>query len=375
MPAQFLLRDRNGTTITDLSTLARGKKCRRRFGRPGWATCEVPSHLVGAGIAGATTLYCTFPEYGLFHNGIVITAEDQAEEDEYWTKITAFDPVWWWQHRVVEDADGDYSKPTILTDNVTAPAIMQAAINNTIANEGAIGATVGTVATGGANVTGANVDWPIRISDLAAMLQLTGELDIVCNPVNSGSTYGQVSFYNGNYGSDLSGSVVFSYGTGSYNCRGMRKVDDFSTICNALRYFLGPKIDDQHWSGNITRDDTALPDYAAMIALTDASRAAYGKFVDVRIIDADYVVAVEMYRYQWQVETVLRRKAKEMVYADLDHGVGLGTFDIGDKVGISAGPMLRGGFSGSQRVYGYTVAEDEDGVRSIEDLETSADQE
>ena len=53
----------------------------------------------------------------------------------------------------------------------------------------------------------------------------------------------------------------------------------------------------------------------------------------------------------------------------------IGTFDIGDIVGVSATPAVRGGFSGAQRVYEYTVSWDEDGVLALSELQTSADME
>jgi hypothetical protein len=44
-------------------------------------------------------------------------------------------------------------------------------------------------------------------------------------------------------------------------------------------------------------------------------------------------------------------------------------------VSVQAGSVLRGGFSGTQRVYEYTVNIDNDGVTEIAELVTSADQE
>ena len=47
------------------------------------------------------------------------------------------------------------------------------------------------------------------------------------------------------------------------------------------------------------------------------------------------------------------------------------TFDIGDIVGVSAVAAVKGGFSGAQRVYEYTIAWEDDGVLFLQELQTS----
>ena len=46
-------------------------------------------------------------------------------------------------------------------------------------------------------------------------------------------------------------------------------------------------------------------------------------------------------------------------------------FDIGDLVGVSASSAVRGGFSGAQRVYEYTIGWEDDGVLFLSELQTS----
>jgi len=52
----------------------------------------------------------------------------------------------------------------------------------------------------------------MSIAQIAALLVETGELDIVCTPIDLGGNMGQVSCYNGDYGS-VSGAS-FQYATG-----------------------------------------------------------------------------------------------------------------------------------------------------------------
>ena len=53
----------------------------------------------------------------------------------------------------------------------------------------------------------------------------------------------QVDCYNGDYGTDLSGSVSFEYGTGALNVRRLRWNEDMSNVSNKLWYFVGPRGD------------------------------------------------------------------------------------------------------------------------------------
>jgi len=54
--------------------------------------------------------------------------------------------------------------------------------------------------------------------------------------------------------------------------------------------------------------------------------------------------------------------------------VQVGDFDIGDLIAVNAGSIIRGGFSGAQRVYGYTVNFNENGILEMGEIMTSADQ-
>jgi hypothetical protein len=76
----------------------------------------------------------------------------------------------------------------------------------------------------------------------------------------------------------------------------------------------------------------------------------------------------------WQAELSARVRGRELAHITPVRGLEP-AFDIGDLVSVQAGSVLRGGFSGTQRVYEYTVNIDNDGVTEIAELVTSADQE
>ena len=70
-----------------------------------------------------------------------------------------------------------------------------------------------------------------------------------------------------------------------------------------------------------------------------------------------------------------RLTPRELIHITPTRGTAIGAFDIGDLVAVSAGASVRGGFSGAQRVYEYTISWDEDGPFELSELQTSSDQE
>ena len=71
----------------------------------------------------------------------------------------------------------------------------------------------------------------------------------------------------------------------------------------------------------------------------------------------------------------MRAQPRGLVHFQPTRETEIGTFDIGDLVGVEAVAAVRGGFSGAQRVYAYTTSWDNDGVLEISEIQTSADNE
>jgi hypothetical protein len=79
----------------------------------------------------------------------------------------------------------------------------------------------------------------------------------------------------------------------------------------------------------------------------------------------------DLYRNRWETESWIRQQPRELIHITPTRETEIGTFDIGDLVGVEAVAAVRGGFSGAQRVYEYTVSWDNDGVRALSELQTS----
>ena len=385
----------------------------RRLNRPSTAQVRIPMQQVTADVGTLLKIEALVgTTWEIVHHGRVLLCETDTAEDGGYTVYNSTDPMELWQWRPFRDNDCDFTKPDITNGGttMTGPEMIEAALQNTVYcgdgsqndNEGPIFLDMGTFATGGVDLTGAPTDWPMTIAEFSSLLISTGEVDLVITPTDpGGDVQGTIDGYNGNYGTDLSGSIVFSYGMGDFNVRRLRWNQDMTGMVNKLWYFGGPRIEtaadpagDQHWCFNVTGDDLSMayppggqnipPNSSTnnqLGVLRMASKAAYGVRMDIQIYDAyDNCAGVgavgrDLYRRRWQQESWLRAQPREIMHVTPIRETEIGTFDIGDIVGVEATSAVRGGFTGAQRVYEYTVSWDADGVLELSELQTSADNE
>ena len=389
-----------------------------RLNRPAQAQVNIPRQEASVGGPGSI-LKISEAGAGLVFHGRVLLCETSMGVDTGYKTFNAQDPMEMWQWRPVRDDDCDFSLPTIIEDYITGPEILEAMLLNSAGDggcnhadcvdadagdcEGPLFLDIGTIETGGCDLTGAPTDWPMSIAQLYSLLVSTGCLDAVIVPTDpGGGIMGTLSAYNGDYGTDLSGSVVFEYGTGAFNMSDYRRVQDMTNMTNKLWYFMGPRIQtpsdpagDQHWCYNITGDDPGLPNpfpnganRATFLADRISDRGTYGTRMEVQIFDAgecslgaggvwetdccggDPLTATfrELYRNRWATESWIRNQPRDLVHVTPVREAEIGTFGIGDLVGIDI-PIE--GVNGAQRVYAYTCSWDNDGVLALSELQTS----
>ncbi len=385
----------------------------RRLNRPSTAQIRCNMESVNAPVGCALKIEALVGStFEIVHHGRVLLCETDTAEDTGYTVYNSTDPMELWQWRPVRDNTCDFSDPDIYNGGTTTtgPEIMEAVLQNTVYcgdgsqddNEGPIFLDMGTFATGGATMSVKFTDWPMTIAELASLMISTGETDLIITPTDpGGDVMGTIDGYNGNYGTDLSASVIFSYGMNAYNVRRLRWNQDMTSMVNKLWYFGGPKVATaadpaavQHWCYNVQGDDPLLafppggklsPPASStnnqLGVLRASSEAAYGVRMDIQIFDAYddcagvATVGRDFMRRRWQQESWLRAQPREIIHVTPTRETEIGTFDIGDLVGVEATSAVRGGFSGAQRVYEYTVSWDQDGVLELSELQTSADNE
>lgn len=369
--ATAVLKESGGSDV-EITPLIQDASVTHQWQRPSFATIRVPlDQVTGDWEAARLKIYPDDDELD-FH-GKCVHVDDQADENSGYRVATFASASEIFEFRPVRDPDGDFSKPSIIATNITGPQIVKAALQNSIDAgdhttadcEGPMGIALGTFATGGANMTGAPVDWPMSLADLFARLVSTGQVDIVERPIESGDNMAEISAYNGGYGNDLSGSVKFEFATGLFNARACQRERDYTGLMNKLWIYAGPRVKtrldpagDQHWLYNVTGTDPGLPDppQSAILAAVEASRDLHYQRMIVEIEDSDDSAGTSMRnltRLRWQMLTWMRVKGKTLVSVTPNRGIAP-AFRVGDKIHVAAGSSFGGGFSGTQRVQEYS---------------------
>lgn len=389
----------DGVDVSEIAGSDDSKKTwTRRISRPSGGSIRMPSHLVPADVEeGVSTLLITDDDDEPRFQGRLEDSEDDGDENKVYTELKFLDPMKDWPKKIARDLDGDFSKPTFFTDYPQAPAMMAEIIGNSIIWEGPLDLDVGFVDTGGPDLNAAPSDFPLTLDDMRVMLLQSGFLDIVINPLLGSHTIGTVDLYNGDYGTDRSGSISLDYQTGLFNVKRFKRTISMKDVCNKLWYYLGPKCDDQHWRGNVTGDDPTLAyppggdrDIVAgnnpLGALRRDSIADYGELFEIRIYDDFGGDCVDdpfgtnndfrqFYQRMWQNESLLRARPRRLISMEPVRGFFPDPFDANDIITVSWGNAIRGvADSGTQRVYEFTVEVDKAGVPSMTNIVTSADQ-
>jgi hypothetical protein len=328
-------------------------------------------------------------------HAIVTNLSYEAGEDyDMKVKVTAMSPMFRFSSRMVWDSTGRIAYP-IFSDPITGGALLRQVIANSIANEDDLGTprrfeitTSGATDTTTVNIAHLIPDAPLTIAELVNTLTETGVVDIVEQPVDSsmGVPAGVMSRMN-TYnlaGSDRSGTVHFDFDTGSKNVAGARRVIDLGTLANEIVYELGPKIDNNHYRGNISGTELTPVNLSSWQAMQLASRAKYGSYTNYRVYDDDGdAESRPLFHQLWKTEVELRVNPRDLVYftpaAGGDNFAQFGPFDdfnLGDLVAISASDNLGPAISNTkQRIYGFDVAVNSNGDEEISELICSADAE
>lgn len=343
--------------------------------------------------------------HGLIKHVSAESGEDAAEEVEY----SAEDPRELWAWRLarngpgtsIADDVGAYVGTTYFQDLLTGPQIIQdilyqsingAVIGDLGAGEMGIDISSGTFETSGPDISGAPATAPMSIEDVVALITSTGQTDVILRPINVG-TFGspgfqmaEVNCYNGDYGTDRTGSVLFNYDEGG-NVRHVSTTFDMDKTMNKLRYLLGLRLDDTHWRRSIERTNTDWPpsntDLPTAFPNVDSrigdSRTNYFTREEVRTYDTYGSESnfTRLYQWLWLVESYIRAQPRQIFHVTPVRGIvpgtGIPTFDIGDLVHVQAWTNFVGGVDAAQRVYQRVISWDENGTLELGELQTASD--
>lgn len=392
---------------TDITAITQSIRWRPKLSRPASCVVRFPSNLFSAQ-TGISQLRLT--NGSLLFSGPVWYQQLEGAEDAAYTELTCYDHMIYLTKRLCKTPEAwpdfnfpEFNPPTepgpcnladptkVITDFITATEIVAEFIQATIDCDGSMPLSVNSPATGGPDMTGFPTNWPMSIADFINTAIGTGYLDVVLTPGYSSSS---LDFYNGDYGTDRTGSVVFQYATGAFNARRANSTSDMEEVINALWYLLGPKTpwytgDIQHWRGSITPSgphDIETWDHpthpwhpwpGALISRWMSSRSNYGYMQQIDIHDSkeDENDIRFLFELMYAREAYLRAVPRSFISMGPDRTTSAPPFGVGDLITTTAGSVLGGGTTGAQRVYEFEMTIDADGIGEFTDIVASADQE
>lgn len=374
----------NGVDFTEFVQQSRWKP---RWNLPHSAGIRIPGHVAQAVVNQELVLEMgTTVEFA----GWIWYSEANGQPDSAYTEVTAWDysillrKLMCLQGIYDPDPGNMVDVSPVIEGAVTAPEIAAAFVNN--AMQVNVSATevpppglplpiaVGTVETGGVDVSSVPMAFPMTVDRMINLLLTTGQL-VVERVFEPGLL--TLNFKNP-YINDLSSSVQYEYGTGLFNAQVGNYTVDMDDVVNALWYLLGRRRPDGRWPGSITPTAPHVGGSwpAALLTRIDDSRDQYSYLPEIQVLDdaGDENDIREMFEERWANEAWVRAFPREFASVTPDRGT-VPNFRPGDVIGVSGGTMLNGGFSGAQRAYGWDLTCDADGVITWDDITTSADQE
>jgi hypothetical protein len=387
---------------TDITSICQSIQWRPKLNRPASCVVRYPAHLFQV-TTGQSELHL-YDGATLMFSGPVWFQQASGTPNSAYTEVTAYDHLIYLSKRLCKKPGtsqaGNLITPgSVITDNQTGPAILEAFINysktiDDAANPTAppLPLTVVSAALGGDDLSGTPQNFPMTIEQMRALLCSTGQLNVLVTPGVGSST---LDLTNGGVVNDLSGSVSIQYQTGAYNSQVAEYTEDMEDVINALWYLLGPRgprmgrrvwIPKNHWAGSITPTgpnsggdgEGPLVGPGWPVDLEDRfmdSRDAYGYMQEIRIFDDqdDEEDARPMFEEEWANEAWIRATEKQLVNIKPQRGTPP-AFGVGDLISVAAGTRLGGAFSGTQVVFEFEVTIDTDGVVEVSDIITSGEQ-
>lgn len=239
-----------------------------------------------------------------------------------------------------------------------------------------------------------SADWPVMVGDFINQLIATNAVDFDITPCRPGAGLNLssaaddyimgVASSESKRGTDRSATVHFDYWTGSHNARGARFVEDFATQCDRLWYFMGPRLDLQHWRGDITPNGAAnadlLPDVDAAAVKYGGPNTFKGYNAWIRIFDSlgTETSSRPLYNALYRAEIKWRMEPRRLLYITPNPDTAAlfeppQDYDVFDLVQIKTGSDFGVVLDEKQRVHGYTKTWTAEGVAEVSELLTSAD--
>jgi hypothetical protein len=354
-----------GTFIASLDPFVTDRQLVMNLNRPQSLTGKIASNnelvnsTYGDGLPYLGEGYRTLKAYR-FENGewvirfagIIWTLDDEGDENAGYTSFAAFDPWQMLMARMIRRNDGNLKKTVTLANN--AAAAVKRHIDKTIEFAGPCYIDTGGFFEPGLVYITAQYEQEYLGRALMEVTDM-GVVDVNMIPVDR--TDGILVQANAlsHMGIDVSGDVAFQYSTGNHQAKNWARHLDMSTVANQITNFNGTK---KKFS---FQEDTDSQDL-------------YGVYEDCRvltdIVHQDFLDALTT------GELAERKSARENVAVlpmPTTSAEPFRYWGLGDLVTVECSDDARQAVSGVQRIYGFTLDIDDDGVERVSELRVTPD--
>lgn len=346
------------------------------------------------------------PTQPLIH-GRIDTIEWNGDGDENLVTITVLSPMLTdlgydaddRAGRPVRDETGNFINPTFTgtgsdPTKVSGPDLVQQILTNSVNPDPTMGEGQLPIVLGTFDVDvppaidlnpGDSMTWPALAGDFFQQLCQSGVVDIIERPVDPTEDLDpyvmvEISAVS-SAGTDKSDTVHFHYWTDDFNASACRRVAAGKTINNKPFFYLGPRIDTEHWRANIAPDSPGVtPDPTASRALYGGPGDNPGQFMSIEVFDSlgDESSSRPLYLALYNAELGYRLAPRYLLYVTPNPAAKAlfdapKDFDISDEVGIKTGAPFGIVLDEKERVMGYTATWSREGVKQLSELLTTAD--
>lgn len=362
---------------SDIFAVAKNKKLKIRLERPAQLTFDVPSDapgvidetghaLLSEGMV--VVLARRGGDFSRRFTGKVWQVEDNGNADQAMSTIVCYDPLMALSKRLVRDSANNVATSVTFPADLARTTI-SSILTRTTNGAASYGGSAAAFLLGIPTATHGQVTFELRdcLSAIADIAEASG-VSYYCRPspadVSSWHTQGYAEFcvLGGDYNPQAT-TFVLSWGGVQSNVSEIKRGLDFAGMSNLLRVYGSPAAS--------PRPQAIRNDAISQLAYGVFEEAlVYGDLTIQAFIDSLANIAINVKKRPRELVSWLPQPDPTNSFADV---VPWEDFDLGFLVTVYADPKLRGGFSGVQRVWGWDMDIDDDGVERVTAIYTGPD--
>lgn len=377
---RLVLCDINGAAISNVTSIATGKTFSYKLNRPASASFTVPAnhplvannHSDGYPILDPARRVLkayrkeqqsdSSYKYVIRFSGYIWQLQDNGDENDATTQVTAYDPMQRLSKRIVRDAAGSKSSPVIFT-SLDGGQIAKTIIDRT----NNFGGSTGVATTGHFDsVTTQTITYQDKaVGDaIVDFTNLANGFDVAFTPVDQ--TDGNLVTFNvyEERGS-VKPTLIFGWGITPHNVSSISRVLDSESLANDIDA-LGSTNSGADQLRTNQQDLGSISDYGRYEAVSTYSDIAVDSFLsDLASEELSFRAQPKELVSITPVASDTLRNGKPLPVPEP-----FTDFDLGDTFYVYAGTRLRGGFAGLQRCYGFDISINDDGAENISNILT-----